>query len=86
MGIGDDPVGRPSTKGFSGVGLKSLILYASFPGPLRSWRSENYGPFTDVVANILSDGFGIVTNDETCYKRILASLYPLREYNAELEN
>lgn len=26
VGIGDDPVGRPSTKGFSAVGAKSLIL------------------------------------------------------------
>ena len=26
VGIGDDPVGSPRTKGFSGVGLKSLIL------------------------------------------------------------
>jgi hypothetical protein len=24
--MGEDPVGRPSTNGFSGVGLKSLIL------------------------------------------------------------
>jgi hypothetical protein len=26
VGIGDDPVGRPRTKGFSGVGAKALIL------------------------------------------------------------
>jgi len=26
VGIGDDPVGRPRTKGLVGVGAKSLIL------------------------------------------------------------
>ena len=33
VGIGDEPVGRPSTKGFSAVGLKSFILEN------RSWAS-----------------------------------------------
>ena len=37
VGIGDEPVGRPRTNGFSGVGLKSFILsppisLASFHG------------------------------------------------------
>jgi hypothetical protein len=29
VGIGEEPVGKPSTKGFSGVGWKLLILYIS---------------------------------------------------------
>lgn len=29
VGIGEDPVGNPSTKGFSAVGLNSLILVKS---------------------------------------------------------
>ena len=34
VGIGDEPVGRPSTNGFSGVGRKSLILRLDAWGPV----------------------------------------------------
>ena len=75
VGIGDEPVGRPSTNGFSGVGLKSFILKASgesisFRQSARGLAEPNvrtYGhiPLRDVVSDVLSNGLGIVADDET---------------------
>ena len=38
VGMGDEPVGRPSTKGLSGVGRKSVILARSEGRVRIDWR------------------------------------------------
>ena len=63
--MGDEPVGRPSTNGFSGVGAKSLILAQGQAGS-RMWLNWGvYAPFRNVVSNVLSDGGRVVADDET---------------------
>ena len=61
VGMGDDPVGRPKTKGFSGVGAKSLILHTVSVHYRRLYNVA--APFTDVVGNVVADGRRIVPDD-----------------------
>jgi hypothetical protein len=51
VGIGDEPVGRPRTKGFSAVGLKSLILDWHV-SKVKEGHGEEYGPARDIVGNV----------------------------------
>ena len=66
--MGELPVGRPSTKGFVGVGLNSMIL--SMP-TVDQHVDAMFGalrrpPFGDVVCNIVAHCTRIISNDETC--------------------
>ena len=64
--MGDEPVGRPSTNGRSGVGLKSLILSSALQSTAAAKGEEKAGaPLADVVADVLADGGGVVADDET---------------------
>ena len=64
--MGEEPVGRPSTNGRSGVGLKSLILSgARQPTAAAKGKEKVRAPLADVVADVLADGGGVVADDET---------------------
>ena len=60
-------MGRPSTKGFSAVGLKSFILETSHGRQcdLKSHTASFDKPLSDVVSDILANGLRIVADDET---------------------
>ena len=71
VGIGDEPVGRPSTNGFSGVGPKFLMLTTT--GAFSAQRllhilglAKYHPPLGNVVGDVIAHGFGVVTDDETC--------------------
>ena len=71
VGMGDDPVGRPSTNGFSGVGSKSLILQCerrdsreSGSRAPRMDRKQN-GPIADVVCDVVAHLGWVVADDKT---------------------
>lgn len=65
MGIGEEPVGRPRTKGFSAVGANSLILYKHEIGVDHSGKDL---PSTDVVGNVVANSGRIFANNQTYYQ------------------
>ena len=60
-------MGRPSTKGFSAVGLKSLILETDRGRQcdLKSHTASFDKPLSDVVSDILANSLRVVADDET---------------------
>lgn len=65
VGIGDDPVGRPSTNGRFAVGLNSLMLHREH-GQRHPSASRRDAPLAQVDRNVLPNLAGSVANDETC--------------------
>lgn len=63
MGIGDEPVGKPSTNGFAAVGLKSLMLRPEYRNSDISSSNGNNSPVTNVLCDVITDSCGIVADD-----------------------
>ncbi|KAF5388841.1 hypothetical protein D9757_005604 [Collybiopsis confluens] len=63
--MGEEPVGRPRTKGFSAVGPKSLILITDWNAGTFTVGGRLYLPSTDVVGNVVADGSRVFANDQT---------------------
>ena len=64
-------MGRPSTNGFSAVGLKLLILSRGSRRRIVSSHARGVGrsgrgPFRDVVGDVVAHGCRVVADDETC--------------------
>ena len=69
--MGDEPVGRPNTKGFSGVGAKSLIL--SFQcEQVHALRTKGYGPPANVICDVFTNGRRAITDNETWIQRVVS--------------
>jgi hypothetical protein len=57
------PVGKPSTKGFSGVGLKALMRSAS-PLVGADWAYKGAGVCTNnIICNVLGCSMRVVSDD-----------------------
>lgn len=63
VGIGDEPVGKPSTNGFEAVGLKSLMLRPEYRNSDISSSNGNNSPATNVLCDVITDSCGIVADD-----------------------
>lgn len=63
MGIGEEPVGRPRTKGWSGVGANSFILEDDEEG--REEGDGQYAPFRNVGSDVFADSGGVLADDKT---------------------
>ena len=79
VGIGVEPVGRPSTNGLSAVGLKLLILSRGMRHRLvssvaRGVGRAGHGPFRDVVGDVVAHGCRVVADDETCAEAEMTSV------------
>lgn len=64
-------MGKPSTKGFSGVGPKFLILgHNERVQPLCHILKlgMGYPPLGDVVGDVVADSLRVVTDDEACVR------------------
>ena len=67
MGIGEEPVGRPRTKGFSAVGSKSFILKVI----VHKTRDEvvvskSALPFANVIRDVCAHSSRVISNNKTC--------------------
>jgi hypothetical protein len=65
VGIGELPVGKPSTNGFSAVGSKSLILRQSQPQPSQASEPLLFIPFAYIFGDIVAHGGWVVSDDQT---------------------
>lgn len=69
VGMGEDPVGKPRTKGFSAVGSNSLILIRKVKPNQHEVRrpvqGENDEPFRDVVGDVIANLGRVLADDET---------------------
>ena len=65
MSSGDEPVGRPRTKGFSGVGAKVLMRSGRCEHVILSLDIKQGALTNDVVCNVLGGRSLVVSDDES---------------------
>jgi hypothetical protein len=64
VGIGDEPVGSPKTKGRVGVGANSLILQEFGRSKSRHKVQLRLNqPLANIVCDVIANGLRILTND-----------------------
>ena len=73
--MGEEPVGSPRTKGFSGVGAKSLILVADWNAAAFTAGDWLCLPSTDVVGDIVTDSRRVFADDQTWPAALSAENY-----------